>query len=101
MSQFPVDFIAEAEVLWIIEAQKLLAEGLRRGDYKRLCPKTRDDGVVIVGGRVEGWLLDTYNTPGLILLPYNHRLSRLYAEFIQGVSHLGRAATVCKIRDRF
>ena len=79
----------------------MLKEGLDRGDYKRLCPRVRADGIITVGGRVEEWFCDTYNSSGVILLPYNHRLSRLYAEFIHGISHLGTASTVCKIRDRF
>ena len=77
----PADYISEAELIWIVEAQKLLKEGLNRGDYKRLCPRLRDDGVVIVSVRLEEWFFDTYNSTGLILLPYNHRFSRLYVEF--------------------
>ena len=82
-------------------AQKLLKEGLKRGDYKRLCPRLRDDGVVIVGGRLEEWFFDTYNSTGLILLPSNHRFSRLYVEFFHGISHLGTSSTICKIQERF
>ena len=37
----PADYISEAELIWIVEAQKLLMEGLNRGDYKRLCPRLR------------------------------------------------------------
>ena len=101
IKKFPSDFISDAETMWVIEAQKLLKEGLEKGDYKRLCPRVREDGVVIVEGRVEAWFSDNYSTPGLILLPHNHKLSRLYAEFIHGVSHLGTASTICKIRDKF
>ena len=80
---------------------RLLKKGLERGDYKRLCPRMRNDGIVVVGARLEVWFSNTYNSSSLILLPHNHRISRLYAEFIHGISHLGTASTVCKIRNRF
>ena len=93
--------IQMAEVFWIQDAQKLMLEGIRKGDYKRLCPRQRYDGVFIVGGRVEQWFGDNYNTEGLILLPYKHTFSVIYAEYIHNKSHLGVAATVSKIRLRF
>lgn len=101
MFKFPADTINDAEMLWVTEAQKLLREGLTKGRYKKLNPQMRDDGIVIVKGRLEAWFNDNYNTTGLILLPHNHILSRLYAEYIHNAAHLGKASTVCKIRDRF
>lgn len=99
--KFPSDFIIEAEMIWIIEAQKLLKDKFENGDFKQLCPIVRDDGIIIVSGRVEEFFSDSYNSLGLILLPYSHRISLLYATFIHNLSHLGTASTVCKIRRRF
>ena len=99
--KFPSDFIIEAEMTWVIEAQKLLKDKFENGDFKQLCPRVRDDGIIIVGGRVEEFFADSYNSLGLILLPHFHRISLLYAIFIHNISHLGTASTVCKIRRRF
>ena len=44
---------------------------------------------------------NAYNNSSLILLPHNHRISRLYVEHIRGISHLGVASTICKIHTRF
>ena len=99
--KFPADFIIEAEMTWVIEAQKLLKDKFENGDFKQLCPRVRDDGIIIVGGRVEEFFADSYNSLRLILLPHFHRISLLYATFIHNISHLGTASTVCKIRRRF
>ena len=40
-------------MMWIVEAQNLLKRGLEREDYKRLCPRMRNDGFVVGGGRLE------------------------------------------------
>ena len=42
-----------------------------------------------------------YDNEALVLLPYNHRFSRLFAEYTHKEGgHLGIAATVSKIRLR-
>ena len=43
----------------------------------------------------------SYNCDELILLPFDHRLSYLYAMKIHNESHSGVPATSCKIRLRF
>jgi len=43
--------IADAELFWIKHAQKIMYEDIKRGKYKRLCPRTSDDGIYVVGGR--------------------------------------------------
>ena len=91
----------EAEVFWVKDAQQLLSEGIERGDYVRLCPKRTNEGIYVVCGRAEDWFKNTYNSEGLIFLPHNHRFSYLYALWVHNSAHLGIAATVCKIRNRF
>ena len=95
------DAFVRAEMFWVKDAQQLLIGGLEGGDYARLCPKKNVDGMYVVSGRTEDWFKNTYNTDGLILLPYNHRFSYLYALWIHNSDHLGISATVCKIRNRF
>ena len=67
--QFPVDLMR------ILDAQKSMVKEIDRGDYRRLCPQKREDGVFVVGGRAVKLFVDNYNTPGLVLLPHCHRLS--------------------------
>ena len=68
---------------------------------QRLCPKIREDGVVVISGRVEKWMKISYDHQDLILLPYSHPLSKLYAEYVHKKDHLGIASTASKIRLHF
>ena len=83
------------------EAQKIMHEDLKKGTYKRLCPRKRNDGIYIVGGRSQRWVEMSYNKQELILVPYEHRFSKLYAEHIHQRGHLGVLSTASKIRSRF
>ena len=76
-------------------------EDLKKGKYKRLCPRKRNDGIYIVGGRSQRWVEMSYNKQELILLPYEHSFSKLYAEHINQRGHLGVLSTASKIRSRF
>ena len=69
--------------------------------FRRLSPRRKDDGVIVVGQRAEIWMHLTYNEDDLILLPYNHPFSKLYAEFIHKQDHLGVAATISKIQLKY
>lgn len=95
------DDISKSENFWIIQSQKSISEDLRKGRYKRLCPRKRDDGIYVVGERASRWMEMTYNKGELVLLPYDHRFSRLYAEHIHQRGHLGVLSTTSKIRSRF
>ena len=95
------DDISKSEIFWIIQSQKSISEDLRKGRYKRLCPRKRDDGIYVVGERASRWMEMTYNKGKLVLLPYDHRFSRLYAEHIHQRGHLGVLSTTSKIRSRF
>ena len=55
----------------------------------------------VVGTRTEKWMEISYNRKNSILLPFSHRFSKLYAEFIHSISHVGILATVAKIRLQF
>ncbi|XP_068704135.1 uncharacterized protein [Montipora capricornis] len=82
--------IANAEQFWILQAQKIMHEDLKKGKYKRLCPRKRNNGIYTVGGRSRRWMEMSYNKQELILLPYEHRFSKLYAEQIHQRGHLGK-----------
>ena len=93
--------ITNAERFWILQAQKIMHKDLKKGKYKRLCPRKRNDGIYIEGGHSQRWVEISYNKQELILLPYKHRFSKLYAEHIHQRGHLGVLSTASKIRSRF
>ena len=53
-----------------------MQKDIQSGKYKRLCPRKRDDGIYVVGGRARGWVEMGYNKGEIILLPYGHTFSR-------------------------
>ena len=95
------DDIAKAKTFWILEAQRSMASDVKIGKYKRLCPRTREDGAIVVGSRTSKWMHMSYDKSEEILLPREHRFSLLYAEHVHGIGHHGVSTTVSKIRLRF
>ncbi|XP_068739026.1 uncharacterized protein [Montipora capricornis] len=93
--------LMKAEDLWIKEAQRNMQEELKAGKYKRLCPRLRKDGIYVVGGCATRWMEMSYNKSEVILLPYEHRFSRLYAEYVHNRGHYGVSTTASKIRSKF
>jgi hypothetical protein len=55
----------------------------------------------VVRGRAEKWLQMSYDQQEVVLLPHDHRLSRLYAGHIRNQSHQGVAAITSKVRLRY
>ena len=84
-----------------MDCQKLITSDVKGGRFRRLRPKVREDGIVVVGSRAERWMEMSYDNAEVILLPYEHRFTRLYAEHIHRKGHHGVATTVAKIRTRF
>lgn len=89
----------KGEVMQIKGAQRDIDIGDK--NLRRLAPHKDSNGIIIVKGRIENWMEESYNRTELILLPYKHQLSRLYATYIHQLSHSGVSSTVCKIRERF
>ena len=69
--------------------------------YIRLCPRKLENGVWIVSGRSERWMDKSYNQENVILLPFHHDFSRLYAEYLHSLSCSGLMSSVFKVRLRF
>ena len=84
-----------------MEAQRNVHADIKKGKYKRLCPRKNEQGIYVVGGRGERWIEMSHNKNEVILLPYDHRFSRLYAEHIHRQGHLGVLSTSSKIRTKF
>ncbi|XP_068756918.1 uncharacterized protein [Montipora capricornis] len=97
----PKSSFKHAGQFWIMEAQKSMYKDVEKGRYKRLCPRKNTDGIYVVGGRGERWIDMSHNKNEVILLPYDHRFSRLYSEHIHKRGHLGVLSTASKIRTRF
>lgn len=95
------DDISKAERFWIIDAQRKMLTDVKKSKYKRLCPKRREDGVIVVGHRTGKWVHLSYDKREVILIPREHRFSKLYAEHIHRKGHHGVSTTVSKIRLRF
>ena len=93
--------LKDAERFWFLEVQKSMQKQLIKGDYKRLCPKINTEGIIVVGGRAEKWFQHRYDHDTLVLLPYHHKFTKLYAEQIhRDGGHLADAATISKIRSK-
>ena len=89
----------QATLFWIRDAQSSIDHFEKR--FAKLGPVENNDGIYMVGKRVEKWLENSYNDVGLILLPQKHRLSYLYTLFIHRLGHHGVAATISKVRLKF
>ena len=95
-----------AEMYWVLDAQRSVLAELKaavngKGLYKRLSLKKREDGVYVVGKRVEVWNEMSYNRLDIPILPKEHRFSLLYARMVHRSAHLGVNTEVSKIRTRF
>ena len=55
----------------------------------------------MVGGRFPKSSKLSYDEKEMILMPYDHRVSRIYAERVHSRGHNGISTTVSKIRCRF
>ncbi|XP_078346298.1 uncharacterized protein LOC144631679 [Oculina patagonica] len=93
--------ISDAERFWIQDCQKLIHPAIQKGRFKRLSPRMREDGTIVVGNRAREWVEMSYDKSEIILLRYGHHFTRLYAEYIHRRGHHGVATTVSKIRTRF
>ncbi|CAB4021212.1 Hypothetical predicted protein [Paramuricea clavata] len=93
--------VQNAELLWIKEAQKSLQQRFEKGKFNRLCARKRKDGIIVVGGRIPKSSESSYDEQELILMPFDHRVSRLYAERVHSRGHNGVSTTMSKIRTRF
>ena len=92
--------LSKAETFWIKEAQKELSIDSKQ--LKKFRPRYNDVGLMIVGGRTERWMENTWNKQYFVLLPKNHNISLLIARYEHALGgHLGRDATVSKIRATY
>ena len=85
--------------MWLKEAQNSLKDKMKDNSLVKLCPRY-EDGLIVVGGRIERWNQATWNRQIFILLPANHQVSWLIMEWEHRRSgNLGLASTVAKTRS--
>ena len=70
----------KAMIIWIKESQRELHDDVKAHRLVRLVPRY-EEGVIMVGGRMERWMQDTWNRQVFVLLPYASRFSLLIAEY--------------------
>ena len=78
----------------------LATEHSRKKVSASLCEKN-EQRIIVVGGRAIRAFESSYDAEELILLPYNHPISRLYAQRVHKRGHTGASTTMSKIRSRF
>ena len=101
MSDVAVEDREIAEKFWIQDAQCQMKDNITSGKYVNLCPKNKDD-IIVVGGRTERWMASTSNRQEFSLLPNNDRFSYLVAvSEHQQIGHLGVGATIARILSKF
>ena len=101
MSDVTVEGREIAEIFWIQDAQCQIKDDITSGKYVKLCPKNKDD-IIVVGRRTERWMASTWNRQEFILLPSDHRFSYLVAvSEHQQIGHLGVGATIARILSKF
>ena len=93
--------LQNAERLWIQGAQRFLQQNFQEGKFRRLCARKNEERIIVVGGRAIRAFESSYDAEELILLPYNHPMSRLYAQRVHKRGHTGASTTMSKIRSRF
>ena len=95
----PVE-LQEAEILWIMEAQKSLHDRLAKGEFQSLSPFKDDKGIIRVGGRVSKAVV-SYDSQHPVLLPRKHWISLLITRQAHQFGHNGVAATAAKTRRKY
>ena len=92
--------LRQAEELWIHDAQRNLMRDLKSETAKRL-GVSQENGIYVVGSRLESWSSHTYNDKPPVLLSSKSRLAQLYAQYVHDRCHLGISATASKVRAKF
>ena len=52
--------VTKAEQFWTLQAQETTLSDMEHGRFRRLCPRVREDGIIVVGGCAEKWLEMSY-----------------------------------------
>ena len=92
--------IQESEDMWIRHSQEDIEKQIKPETLRRLGVQ-EEDGIKVVGGRLEAWNAHSYNEKNPVLLSSKSSLARLYANKIHNECHLGVSSVIAKIRRKF
>ena len=87
----------KAEMIWVKECQMEFNENDMKSKYFRLCPQKSENGLWVVSERTGNWMEISYNKENVALLPFNHKFSRLHAEFAHSITHSGLLTSTAKL----
>ncbi|XP_063591692.1 uncharacterized protein LOC134768817 [Penaeus indicus] len=94
------DILNEALQFWIRQAQKCFS-GNWKQKYQRLGPYKTENGIIMVGQRLEYWLKQNWNQDNFILLPRKHLFTILYISHLHNIDHAGVDVTLSKLQTKF
>ena len=93
--------LRQAEQIWMKHVQEGMRPEYEKGKFKKLVP-TIEDGMIVVGGRTEKWNEATWGSQKFILLPKEHRISKLIIEQEHKDSgHLAAESTIARVRSKY
>ena len=92
--------IQNAERSWILESQADLSNHLKAETLSRLCAR-EENGVMIVGTRLEKWESITYDNRYPVLLSAKSPFAKLYVMKIHNAGHLGVSSVMTIVRRKY
>ena len=92
--------LKDAETNWLNESQKSLRKRLFKEEFRSLSPYIDQEGIWRVGGQADKALV-SYEPGHPVLLPGDHRVSRLIIQHAHQFGHPGVATTVVKTRTKY
>lgn len=92
--------VKEAETLLIKVVQRSICDDWKIR-YQRLGPEMNENGVILVGQRIANWLKDNWKQDRFVLLPTNHKFTKLYIQHIHNMDHAGIEVTLAKLQSKF
>ena len=77
-----------------------LGNGIQRNSKIFKLLPMMEDGIIVVGGRLKYAAL-THRSKHPIILPHNHKVSRMIVQDYHGATHLGTEWTLSQVRGKF
>ena len=93
--------LEKAENYWIKQSMVYTSEALEKGHLKSLCPKTDENGIIVLSSRAQEGLKLNYKQDRFPILTSADPLAFLWMKHVHDESHSGRTKTVAKSRRKF
>ena len=89
-----------AEREWIRSVQSSMGDDWKV-KYARLGPELNNEGLIIVGTRINHWLKNDWNKHEYLLLTRKHPFTKLYIQSLHYKDHAGIETTLAKLQSKF